>query len=359
MRSTGSDRQNVKRSRPSCEGAGADQRLLWPVHLKPQPDELMTSWFVRLAHAHDLKLHTLGLLLYGAEIQLWNRDLDTLAPSWLLESLSAHTGVSEAAVRATTLRAYAGKLFPTTYNGPLAPWILPLKMAKERREGHGVQFCPMCLSADVIPYFRRRWRLALCTYCAQHDCMLLDRCQRCGAPVEYHRGDIGAAAGGTFKAMTDCTSCGADLRLAAAVPPNFYADDVRELSRAVILHFEGHGAPCRPRGAGYYAVLHQLCRLMTSRYRNVRLGDFVAERLGVSSMPMLSAARRIEVLDVKARHHILQLGFWIMSDQRARLREARRERAITYSALLRDFPQAPRWYRNRAARLRRSWRPNC
>ncbi|WP_420712400.1 TniQ family protein [Niveibacterium sp. 24ML] len=355
MRSTGLDHPNARLGPRSSSGRKAALDLLWPIHLKPQPDELMTSWFVRLAHAHDLKLHTLGLLLYGAEVQLWSRDLDALAPDWLLAGLSAHTGLSDVAVRATTLKPYAGRLFPVTHNGPIAPWILPLRMAKERRQGHGVQFCPKCLSEDSVPYFRRRWRLALCTYCTRHECLLLDRCQECGSPVEYHRGDVGIETGNAFKGMTTCCSCGADLRQALVRPPSFYAPDASELSSSVVLRLEGRGARCRPRSAGYFSVLHQLCRLMMSRYRNVRLGDFAAERLGVHGSPKLAPVRLFELLDVADRHHLLQLAFWVMSDLRTRLRDARLDGAITYSGLLRDFSEAPRWYRNAVVGLRRTW----
>ena len=31
---------------------------LWPAHVKPQQDELLSSWLVRLAMAHGVKLHT-------------------------------------------------------------------------------------------------------------------------------------------------------------------------------------------------------------------------------------------------------------------------------------------------------------
>ena len=64
---------------------------LWPIHYKPLPDELLSSWLVRLAHGHGLKVQTFCNLIFGNSQQVWNRDIDRLAPTWLLDQLSYRT----------------------------------------------------------------------------------------------------------------------------------------------------------------------------------------------------------------------------------------------------------------------------
>ncbi|MDQ3555642.1 MAG: TniQ family protein, partial [Gemmatimonadota bacterium] len=78
---------------------------LWPVHLKPLPDELLSSWLGRLAAAHGLKLHTFCTLAFGRRA-LWNRDLDRLAPPEVMEVLAERTATPPARVRETTLARY-------------------------------------------------------------------------------------------------------------------------------------------------------------------------------------------------------------------------------------------------------------
>lgn len=67
---------------------------LWPIRYKPLPDELLSSWLVRLAHGHGLKVQTFCNLIFGNKLQVWNRDIDRLAPEWLIAELSSKTGAS-------------------------------------------------------------------------------------------------------------------------------------------------------------------------------------------------------------------------------------------------------------------------
>ncbi len=66
--------------------AGLSGSLL-PVHLKPLPDELLSSWLVRIAHGHGMKLQTFCAVIFGREKSIWNRDIDKLAPEWLVMRL--------------------------------------------------------------------------------------------------------------------------------------------------------------------------------------------------------------------------------------------------------------------------------
>ena len=66
--------------------------MLWPIRYKLLPDELLSSWLVRLAHGFGLKVQTFSNLLFGCNYQVWNRDIDRFAPDWLVEQLSSHTG---------------------------------------------------------------------------------------------------------------------------------------------------------------------------------------------------------------------------------------------------------------------------
>jgi hypothetical protein len=180
---------------------------LWPIHYKPLPDELLSSWLVRLAHGHGLKVQTFSNLIFGNNHQVWNRDVDRLAPQWLVEELSLHTGTPLATAYATTLRAYEGLLYSQFKASGTLPWIQSLKIYHRKREGFGIQFCGMCLADGPQPYFRKRWRIAFNTICPRHQSMLHDRCPACGAAVAFHRMDIGQGCIVDTRSLANCHAC--------------------------------------------------------------------------------------------------------------------------------------------------------
>lgn len=188
---------------------------LWPIHLKPLPDELLSSWLVRLAHGHGLKLQTFSSLVFGRDRSIWNRDIDMLAPDWLLSRLAECTGASVHEVFDTSLKSYEGVLYEHHQPNGFTKWILPLGVYHRMRRGHGLQFCPRCLAEDSEPYFRKRWRLALSTMCTKHGCYLLDACPQCASPLAPHRTDMqGRQYFPEAELNAYCWKCNFDLRLA-------------------------------------------------------------------------------------------------------------------------------------------------
>lgn len=355
MASHGLSPPRVKVGRPSREVRAATGRALWPIHFKPQPDELLSSWVVRLAHAHALKIHTFCRLLHGSDLQIWNRDIDRQAPDWLIKGLCWNTASSYAQGFGATLQAYAGTLFRESRDGYVQKWILPLQMYHQTRTGFGMQFCPRCLAEDAEPYYRKRWRVALYTYCSIHHCLLLDRCPQCGAPVIFHRREFGQLELIGDVQITECYRCTFDLRGASSESPAFYDESAYRAFDIAIKRLEAHGPRYRPRGLGYYDVLHQLCRLFSVRYRRADLLSFSCLQTGAPTIALSSGMRVFEMRSARERHHLLQLAFWYLADLKPRLTAAWHHGAITYSALLRDFSDRPTWYKNAIAEL---WNPH-
>lgn len=163
---------------------------IWPIHPQPLEDEILSSWMIRLAHANRFKVHDFYKLYFGNDKQIWTRDIDHLAPNWLINGLSAHTGVPIDRVKNMALRSYEGFIFEkynltTTIRG-----ILPLGIYHRTRKFYGQQFCPACLAEDKIPYFRKKWRVAYINTCNFHNIFLHDRCPHCQQPIMPHRSDM-------------------------------------------------------------------------------------------------------------------------------------------------------------------------
>lgn len=330
--------------RHSHKSSHVQAEPLWPVHLKPLPDELLSSWLVRLAHAHGLKVQTFCRLFFGNDHQVWNRDIDRLAPSWVIEQLCLHTATSPEIARRSTLRAYEGVLYRHFRESSTLQWILPLFIFHRRREGFGLQFCPECLAEDAIPYFRKRWRVAFCTYCPTHNIMLHDRCPHCGEPVAFHRLELGDYARSDSGPLTQCFNCGFDYRIAQVAEPKFYEASAFNTMNEAVLRLEHRGRHGRPCGVRYYNVLHHLCWLLTSRYRRVTLLNYVRRQMGAPALSVQSSRVPFEARPIQERHYLAQLAFWLLADMEPRLNAAWKARAVTYSALLRDFHDRPGWY---------------
>ena len=178
-------------------------RELLPRHVKPQPDELLSSWLTRLSLAHGLQLSTFCRLMWPGKI--WSGDIDRRTTPEMLALLAQKTATSPRQAWGTTLRAYEGTLWEAGCSSSSRHWLLLGAIPGQRRHRPGLQYCPQCLRADAMPYFRRSWQLGFVTVCSDHHCALLDRCPACFDPVNFHLLPYDTDA------MTRCYQCQLDL----------------------------------------------------------------------------------------------------------------------------------------------------
>lgn len=313
---------------------------LWPIRYKPLPDELLSSWIVRLAHGHGLKVQTFCNRLFGNTRQIWNRDMDRLAPGWLLDALSLHTGTPPERVFETTLRRYEGVLYSRFRAAGHLHWIQVMQMYHRKRTGFGQQYCPRCLATDDVPYFRTRWRLSLVTFCAEHRCMLLDRCTACDAPVSFHRIDTGVLLD-EARDLATCFQCGVDLSTGAFLELPVYEHEAFQWLVAMVWRIEAGDLEHQ----GVLQVLHHLVYLMMSSSKSIAINDYLADSVGLIPQTFPTGKRTIvESLSVGARHQLLIQAAWMMVALDERLISAWRYRAVRYNHLLKDFGDAPKWY---------------
>lgn len=198
---------------------------LWPIHPHPLPDELLSSWLIRLARGNGYKVHSFCAQFFGRERQIWNRDIDHLAPAWLLDALASRSGTTPERIVKTTLRAFESFAFERFCETGTTRWVLPLSVFHRTRRARGQQFCPLCLAGDAEPYLRRSWRLAVSVVCVAHEVSLQDACPHCSSPIAPHRSDIQVRTG--LRGMTSmlrCFNCRGRLDGAVALAS---AEDVR------------------------------------------------------------------------------------------------------------------------------------
>lgn len=327
---------------------------LWPIRYKPLPDELLSSWLVRLAHGHGLKVQTFCNLIFGNRHQVWNRDVDRLAPPWLVDTLARYTGTPLNVAYGTTLKVFDGVLFRNPRPSGHLNWVQSLKIYHRVREGYGQQYCPTCLASDEVPYFRKMWRLSLSTVCLRHRCMLQDRCHACGEAVSFFRIDFGTAAEHSVSdtiSVARCHGCKTDLGAAPTIAPLVVEADAydRLIGWNACVQEQANDQP-DPAISDELDVLRHLCALMLSKKASVKLRAHLLDAFDLDD-PVGPSEQRIpmESLPTGIRHTLLQCGAWLLNDLAVRLSAAVKSGNLRYSHLLRDFDEAPAWYRHSVA----------
>lgn len=316
---------------------------LWPAHPHPLPDEILSSWIVRVAAANGVRLQPLCWMLFGNAQSPWNRDIDRNAPHWLIKAFSQHTGINYWDIFHTTLAIYRTRLYPRRQSVGQLRWILPVRSHGMQRTAFGQQFCPECLATDEIPYFRKQWRVALFTYCPKHRIELHDACPGCGIPVTIYRGDFGRELKDA-RSMYICHACVYDFREAARSEAFFPNAELLQIFDETLSSLAKPLAEVGRFDLGFYAVTHQLCRVMASRQNHGRLQAFIADQLKL--LPMSPPSRRIcfEQLRRNERHQLLLCVLWLMAELDAKLESAWQAKAVRYNLMLKDFDEPPKWY---------------
>lgn len=316
---------------------------IWPAHPKPCPDELLSSWIVRVAQANGIKLQTLSWQLFGNAVSPWNRDIDRTAPSWLISAFSKHTGQPYWDLFHTTLATYRMRLYQhRRLSGQLA-WILPVNNHGMNRQSYGQQFCPKCLSEGPFPYFRKHWRIALFTYCPVHQIALHDACPNCQAPIVHYRGDFRKNIEDAAP-MNQCYLCCFDLATAKSEPVRFPNHELRFEYDQMLESLLSSISQTSQFDISYFRVMHQLCRIMGSKANRGRLCGYSAQQIDLELSPeMLS--NPIEAIRRNDRHQLLLCSLWFMADLQNRLDAAWEAKAVRYNMLIKDFETLPKWYR--------------
>ncbi|PLY10349.1 MAG: hypothetical protein C0626_05025 [Arcobacter sp.] len=152
---------------------------------KPEDDELLSSWLVRVARAHlthTTSFTNMHFKEYKANI-IWQRDLDIWCPDSLIKRLSFKSGYSENIIFNMTLRSLEGIIADKITGKTNTPNIRALGNYCHIKTKGGLMYCPECLKEDKIAYFRKIWRLEKHSVCYKHNINLLDRCSNCLTPL--------------------------------------------------------------------------------------------------------------------------------------------------------------------------------
>jgi hypothetical protein len=322
---------------------------LWPAHVKPQEDELLSSWLLRIAVAHGLKLNLFCAAIWSKGLVM-GRDIDRLSDERVINLIAEGTGVTPARVAETTLSAYEGWLFEKQNHQGYTPWIISLRIYCLDRKSFGLQFCPSCLAEDREPFFRRLWRLAFVTLCGKHHTLLLDRCPRCEVAVNAAQNKLSNNAKTIARIMTCCFACGFDLRKCL---PGSAQDQIlpqaidyqRKLQTALQQGWieVREGEPVYSHL--YFRVLLQIIRLLAKREK-LREAVSRESRIKMFTPVFADNNREIERLSIPHRLALLGMARFLLSDWSEKFISFSQQERIPSGGWLLRFKDAPYWFWN-------------
>jgi hypothetical protein len=317
----------------------------FPAFFKPKKEELFSSWVVRLAHAHYMKVHTF-VNVYFPDQQFWNRDIDRSVSDEVISIIARKSNCSLEMVLDTTLK---GNELLLTHNNNIntsSKWISPLGIYHRTWKRNGVSYCPLCLQADgKEPYFRKKWRLAFSVVCDHCGIMLHDKCPQCEYPVTFFRADLGRKSAITGNAINHCFNCSYLLSDSATVDASMALLAMQsELYRIMN---EGKNKEIFYPFA-YFEVLHGIIKILAaSNSKSVFIREKLFKKIYIEDESFIGGFKhRFETLPIITRTKLLYAAFWLLEDWPFRFIDFFKNKEIYSSTLLIDDIDWPFWYWN-------------
>jgi len=281
------------------------QRLRSVVEL--QPDELLSSWLVRAALSYGCDPLVLTGVVWG-KWRVWTIDIDRVYDDAILAPLAKMSGLSVDTFQAVSLYPIARQITKQPLQEKaIWSWVLALGARNTKRSG-GLQYCPDCLKEDRKPYFRREWRLAWHTVCEKHQCLLLDRCHQCQAPIEPHR------LLAEDKSVTICATCKASLSDAPTMRHSHEALQFQKLTDGFVLknvaEYQGQAIPITEWIE--IANLFVIFLRKINRTQSAVLIEMMAQLEIQFSTDIPLYAGSFELLSVADRHYLLSNVYRLM-----------------------------------------------
>ncbi len=316
-----------------------------PCTFHPFDDELFSSWLVRLAQKHSMKVQPFCRLLFQ-NVNVWNRDIDKAVPDEMLEILASKTLTPLKQIRKTTLKSYEGRLYLKHNAYGNTKWILPYGIYHRERKSYGLVFCPLCLKKDGNhPYFRKHWRLAFSIICPHCNIFLHDRCPNCKKPIIFFRNDLGDRKQDTTKPISFCYNCQFDLGNSPATQaPIKLARTQRTLFRVLR---EGWKLDVIYPHL-YFDVLHQILKIVNGhRESHKQLQIDFMKRFPQYQLLKEENSRFnsiFEIQPIEIRIPLLKYSTWLLEDFPKNFLPVLKYYSFKSSDLLRDMKNVPFWY---------------
>lgn len=307
----------------------------FPVKISPLPDELLSSWLIRLAVLHRTMPSTFtNLYLPETKNKLWAGDVDLHADDDLLMRLAEKAELPVELLRAMTLRSYEGVLFERLHTATGGtPFLLKMAMRGRWSRSPGIRWCPECLAEDNPPYFRKKWRLALFTACLKHRKSQVERCA-CGRTLTMYKAIW-------LDGKPCCPVCRFALHDLSGENSEMPARAVgaQEQIRQIMEHGYVVKGGAAVYSHHYFKALHHMLRMLMSR----KWGDRLRSEVGLEWV-VDNCRKAFERVAIRDQARLLEKAVWLLDEWPWRFVAVCRRQKVWGSALLHDLDDAPFWY---------------
>lgn len=328
---------------------------------KPLPDELLSSWVVRLAWMNGQFLTRFVTKHLSLPHDPWHLDIDRGNYEALLSSLAHRTGIPFDMILETTFRSYEDSLFKQCQLLGGWKWITPVGCHDQSRKLHGQQYCVACLLEDSIPYFRKKWRLSFITICTKHNIHLHDSCLTCHSPVSFHEASYKNRILAEELPNTICPYCKKDYRNSSRTIPSNFSVQLLTLQKA-LEQVVDHNFPLlkeyHPNSAyQFFSGFHPILRLLCSnKSGGIRLRAEILKNTHRESMNIHHRSKlkpRFEALRQKERSQTIELAADLIIDWPSRFITYCRSANLQLSDLFEFHETYPSWLSEAAHLLRK------
>lgn len=184
------------------------QKNIWALYIPPNPDELFSSWYLRLTQAHAVKSHSFAKYYFPSQ-QFWTRDVDNMPTDYLRKIIFDSTPLTYNTIESLFLTSYQDYLFENHNPNGFTSGILPLGIVHRKRKHKGLLYCPNCLKNNA--YYKKKWRLTISYVCCDCGVLLKDCCPECKKPIVFHRLEQGNKNTVMISSLSLCSNCNYDL----------------------------------------------------------------------------------------------------------------------------------------------------
>lgn len=276
----------------------------WLYKPRPLPDELLSSWLIRVALDHSVIIRQFTRAVWP-EISIWTRDIDVFAPDIIIKTMAEKCEVRLDEAFGTTLRSYEGLVFPYSGSG-LTQFLLPIGVYHRVRKSPGQQWCPLCFISDKQRYWRRSWRLAFNTTCLEHGIILADRCQDCGTPVTIHK-----------SLDFCCYRCNAQFDEHPCEPAKSTVLQLQGQLHYMMNGLTGDNYPFQlgmKHPTTFFRIIWSLFSMLSVGARSKQLRKTIEKHRGLQAMmdPVFASGNRFEDLGVNTRHLLTERLFYLL-----------------------------------------------
>lgn len=309
------------------------------VHLKPQENELLSSWLARMAHAHFIKTSSfLNLYIKNNRFAYSKIDLDFYSNDSFFELLNEKSNLSKEELLKMSLRSQEGHLFTNIGQYP------PKQIRKliDKRSTNGLMYCPKCLKEDNVPYFKKKWRYSFYTVCTKHEIFLTDRCWRCYKPIKLVKTKIN-------KDLSICHNCEKDLKYCIVQKINanykYGLKAIKWLENGLNNGFfviNGH----QIWSVMFFEIIHRLRHLFSIRKDNLNLSKFplMSEYKDICKKQDIYASKKAMQIKKNLIEH--SFIYYLFQDYPKNLIEFIKQNKLIYNDFSHGLKYLPFWYKN-------------